>query len=93
MTVVTLSVDTAGLKAAADRSVAIASALAKGGSGDVASGNQPSHVGVDLMDGAISSVRIRQSERVKLNAKDMMTGADAYEATDAQAEGRLAESM
>lgn len=93
MAEVTLSVDTAGLNNGADRSIAIAAALAKSGNGDLASGNQPSHASVALMNDAVSSVRTRQSERVELNAKHMVTGADAYDATDSQAEGRLAESM
>lgn len=90
---VTLSVDPAGLKQGADRSVSIASALADGGSADSTAGEQPSHAGVALMNEALIDVRTRQSERVKFNAEDMVTGADAYDATDSQAEGRLAESM
>jgi hypothetical protein len=90
---VTLSVDPAGLKQGAGRSVSIASALAEGGSGDSTAGDQPSHAGVALMIKAVLDVRTRQSERVQFNAADMVTGADAYDVTDSQAEGRIADSM
>jgi hypothetical protein len=88
-----LSVDTAGLKQGADRSVAIASDLAERGDDASGSGSQPSHAGVAALHEAVISVRTRQARRVELNAKHMIAGADAYAATDAQAEERLAESV
>ncbi|BDX32263.1 hypothetical protein TUM20985_28100 [Mycobacterium antarcticum] len=88
-----LSVDAAGLRQGAGSSVALASDLA--GRGDQGSdvGSQPSHAGVAALNGAVVSVRRRQAQRVKAVAADMLTSADAYDTADADARGRLAESM
>ena len=88
-----LSVDTAGLRRGAGRSVAIASDLAKSGDDVSGQGSQPSHAGVAALNGAVSSVRTRQAQRLEHYATDMLTGADAYDATDTQAGGRLAGSV
>lgn len=88
-----LSVDAAGLRHGSGRSAAIASDLTRGGFDSGASMGQPSHAGVAALNGAILNVRNRQAQRIEHQAMDMVVGADAYDATDAQAEGRLAESM
>ncbi|KAA0098934.1 hypothetical protein CIW49_13750 [Mycolicibacterium sp. P1-18] len=67
--------------------------MADGGSGDSTAGDQPSHAGVALMNEAVLDVRTRQSERIQFNAEDLVTGADAYDVTDSQAERRIANSM
>jgi hypothetical protein len=88
-----LSVDTAGLRQGAGRSIAIASDLARRSGDGSSSGGQPSHAGVAALNEAVSSVRTRQAQRVERNATSMIAGADAYDATDTQAGGRLAESL
>jgi hypothetical protein len=88
-----LSVDAAGLKQGAGRSAAIASDLAKCSADVSGLGGQPSHAGVAALSEAIVDVRTRQARRVERDAFDMTSGADAYAATDADASGRLAESM
>ena len=88
-----LSVDTAGLRRGADDSVAIASALSTHSGGESNSGSQPSHAGTVAFYGAVDGVRTRQSRRVERYADDLLTGADAYDATDAQSGGALAETV
>lgn len=88
-----LSVDSAGLRQGAGRSVDIAAGLAKRGDHVASSGHQPSHAGVAALIAAVTDVRTRQAQRVERSAADLLIGADAHDATDAQAGGRLAKSV
>jgi len=88
-----LSVDAEGLRQGAGRSVAIAANLKRPSGDGPSPGSQPSHAGVAALNTAVSSVRARQARRVERNATIMSMGAGAYDATDAQAGERLAETL
>lgn len=88
-----LSVDAAGLRQAAGSSVVLASDLAARVDRGAKTGTQPSHAAVAAMDAAVVTVRDRQAQRLRDHAADMVISADAYDATDAGARGRVAESI
>lgn len=85
--------DTGGLRRGAGDSVAIASDLSNPSGAGFRSGSQPSHAGMAALSRAVDGVRTRQARRVERNATDMLTGADAYEATDAESGRSLAETV
>ena len=87
-----LSVDAAGLRQAAGSSVVLASDLAaRVDRGAKMHSAQPRSRGCD---GCGRGDRPdRQAQRLRDHAADMVISADAYDATDAGARGRVAESI
>lgn len=83
-----LSVDAAGLSSAATSSEHIAEVLSAPTDGAV-SGSQPSHAGVSALDLEIATMRERQAGRVAGQARDMATGASAYNSTDGDSAAHL----
>ncbi|MCA4757070.1 hypothetical protein H8Z60_31715 [Mycolicibacterium fortuitum] len=88
-----LSVNSAGLNAAAINSTDVAEALAAGAQNDAALGGQPSHAGAAAFDAALTRFRSRQSDRVSQQSADMRTGSTHYESTDRGAADDLTRSV
>lgn len=88
-----LSVNSAGLNAAAVNSTDVAETLAAGAQDDAALGDQPSHAGIAAFDAALRRFRTRQSDRVSQQGADMRTGSTHYESTDRAAADDLTRSV
>ncbi len=77
-----LTVDVAGLNAAAARSTDISDRLVENLETGHGPGGQPSHAGVLQFGAAVTSVRIRQSARMGRHHTAMSTAAIRYADTD-----------
>lgn len=87
-----LSVDGAGLTAAAVGSVDIAEALATAGPVRGAS-TQPSHAGVAAVDAAWASVRARASGQASGHGDGLRAGSAVYTRTDDEAAREVSRSV
>lgn len=89
-----LTVDGAGLRAAASDVAAIADSLgATGGSLDTTPGAQPSHQGVRTIDVAVAAIQSRASTRAHLVGEDLSTAGTSYMNTDQESAGSLQQSL
>lgn len=90
----TLDADAEGLRAGAASSELVAADLVKGSpAGEGRSGSHPSHTGVQAMDDAMGSLRIRQSHRISGQAADVTVAAAQYDKTDGRAADDIAVTM
>ncbi|WP_157890479.1 hypothetical protein [Mycolicibacterium goodii] len=88
-----LSIDAAGLNAAAVASADVVHGLA--GDGDVGgvAGEQPSHAAVAALDGALAAARARQVRRVEGWGRDLHAAAAVYTHADEAAAGALTRTI
>jgi len=83
-----LDVDTAGLRTAAANSEATGAALTDAGFSGATS-SQPSGAGVSAVNSALTSVRMRQSQRITGQADHLSTGGARYDTTDEGGAGAI----
>lgn len=89
-----LTVDGAGMRAAASDVAALADSLGTtGGPLDTTPGTQPSHQGVRAFDGAVAAIQSRASTRAYLVGEDLSTAGASYMNTDEESAGSLQQSL
>ena len=89
-----LTVDGAGLRAAASDVAAIADSLGTTGESlDTTPGTQPSHQGVRTIDVAVAAIQSRASTRAQLVGEDLSTAGTSYINTDQESAGSLQQSL